>query len=93
MTRPPLALVKPGQLPRSVAPVPAGQPVPFSRVRLSLWQRMEVEEARKLVMEAPDVAPELLGSPRMAYLAGRLEGAAANLLDILDVITELGGGS
>jgi hypothetical protein len=49
---------------------------------------MQVEEARRLVDEAPDIAPEQLGPPRVAYLAGRLEGAAASLLDIIDALTE-----
>ena len=61
-------------------------------VVLSGWQRMEVETARMLLMELPRPAAEL-GPPRMAYLAGRLEGVAANLLDIIDAITAPGEGS
>jgi hypothetical protein len=46
---------------------------------------MEVEAARALVMGTP----ELLDATPAAYVAGRLEGAAANLLDILDAICEV----
>jgi hypothetical protein len=79
---------------RELAPG-AARPAPAPvRARLTAWQRMQVEEARCLVMDAPNVAPDQLGPPRMAYLAGRLEGAAANLLSVLDAIapdTEIGG--
>jgi hypothetical protein len=73
-----------------MAPVPASQPVPPARVVLSCWQRMEVETARMLLMELPPRSAAELGPPRMAYLAGRLEGVAANLLDIVDAITTFG---
>jgi hypothetical protein len=47
---------------------------------------MEVEGARALVMSAG----ELLASGRPdAYVVGLLEGAAANLLDILDAVCEV----
>jgi hypothetical protein len=66
-------------------PVPDAGPAPAARVRLTPWQRMEVEAARQLVAEIAG----LLDSRPHAYVAGRLEGAAANLLDILDAITEV----
>jgi hypothetical protein len=67
-----------------VTPRPAGAP----RVRLSAWQRMQVEDARRALDQAPGDAD--LGTPRMAYLAGRLEGVAANLLAVIDAVTDIG---
>jgi len=46
---------------------------------------MEVEQARKLLMDAPD----LFGTKPDAYIAGLIEGAASNLLDIIDALTEV----
>lgn len=68
--------------------LPDGPPpaVPPSRVRLTAWQRMEVESARKLLMDTPDLLAT--GKPP-AYVAGLLEGAAANLLNILDTIASV----
>jgi hypothetical protein len=66
--------------------VPDHQPSPPDRVQLTRWQRKEVEGARALVMSAG----ELLASGRPdAYVVGLLEGAAANLLDILDAVCEV----
>ena len=66
--------------------VPDRQPSPPARVQVTPWQRQEIEGVRKLVMETP----ELLGSGKpAAYVAGLLEGAAANLLDILDAVCEV----
>jgi hypothetical protein len=62
------------------APPAAGRP---ARVQVSAWQRAEIEDARRLVMETG----ELLGARPHAYVAGLLEGACSNLLDILDTIT------
>jgi hypothetical protein len=67
-----------------VTPRPAGAP----RVRLSAWQRMQVEEARAFIDQAFDDVD--LTGPRAAYLAGRLEGVAANLLAVLDAVTDIG---
>lgn len=59
------------------------------RVRLSRWQRMEVEDARCLLMDTESADAAELGPPRAAYLAGRLGGVVANLLDVIDAITEV----
>ena len=67
---------------------PDRAPARPARARLTPWQRMEVEHARQVVGEAGSASAAELGSPRLAYVAGRLEGVAANLLDILDAITE-----
>jgi hypothetical protein len=67
--------------------VPDRQPSPPARAQITLWQRQEIEGARALVMSTP----ELLGSGKPpAYVAGLLEGAAANLIDILDAVCEVG---
>jgi hypothetical protein len=55
-----------------------------ARFRLTAWQRMEVEGARKLLMDAPG----LFATRPDAYVAGLIEGAASCLLDIIDAITE-----
>jgi hypothetical protein len=69
-----------------LGPVPARQPSPPARVQLTRWQRQEVEGARELVMNAG----ELLTAGRPgAYVAGLLEGACENLLDILDAVCEV----
>lgn len=66
--------------------VPDRQPSPPARVRITLWQRQEVEGARALVMATPEL---LAGGKPPAYIAGLLEGAAANLIDILDAVCEV----
>jgi hypothetical protein len=77
--------------PPYLVPVTDGAQLPApprpARMRVTAWQRAEIEDARHLVMQTP----ELLDAKPHAYVAGRLEGAAANLLDILDAITEIGG--
>jgi hypothetical protein len=55
------------------------------KVRVTGWQRMEIEQARQLLMGAGD----LFASKPDAYVAGLIEGAASNLLDIIDAITEV----
>ena len=58
---------------------------PTTRVAaLTSWQRMEVEAARKLVRDLEVIDAAQLAGPLGAYWAGRLEGAARNLLDIID---------
>jgi hypothetical protein len=47
---------------------------------------MEIEGARKLVMDAPELLDA--GKPA-AYVAGLLEAVAANLLNILDAVCEV----
>lgn len=54
-------------------------------VRLSAWQRLQVEQTRKLLLDAP----ELFGTKPAEYVAGLIEGAALNLLDVIDAITDL----
>ena len=59
--------------------------IPTTRVAaLTGWQRMEVEAARKLVTDLEAVDAAQLAGPLGAFGAGRLEGAARNLLDIID---------
>ncbi len=58
---------------------------PTTRIAvLTPWQRMEVEAARKLVTDLEAIDAAQLAGPLGAYWAGRLEGAARNLLDIID---------
>lgn len=71
---------------RHLHALPAVQPSPPERARLTAWQRKEVEGVRQLVMETGDMLTD--GRPA-AYVAGLLEGAAANLLDILDAVCEV----
>jgi hypothetical protein len=59
------------------------------RVRLSPWQRMEAEQTRKLVDSLAELDAADLTPVKLAFVLGRLHGSAANLLDILDAITEL----
>jgi hypothetical protein len=54
------------------------------RAELTGWQRMEVEAARKLIADLEAIDGGQLAGPLGAYWAGRLEGAARNLLDIID---------
>jgi hypothetical protein len=67
------------------APAPAPPSIPRPRIRLTDWQRMEVEQARELLMDAP----ALFDTRPAAYVAGLIEGAASNLLDIIDAVTEV----
>lgn len=77
--------------PRHLVPVPPdgkvpqydGVPIHRARISVTAWQRAEIEGARRLVMETPG----LLDARPHAYVAGLLEGACSNLLDILDTIT------
>lgn len=72
--------------PAHLRPVPG---TPTGRIQLTAWQRMEVEAARQMVAETlagPDPKLADLGA---AFLAGVLAGKVANLLDILDAITEV----
>lgn len=66
--------------------VPDRQPSPPARVKVTLWQRQEIEGARALVMATPDLLAT--GKPP-AYVAGLLEACAVNLLDILDAVCEV----
>jgi hypothetical protein len=66
--------------------VPDRQPSPPARVQITLWQRQEIEGARALVISTPEL---LAAGKPPAYVAGLLEGAAANLIDILDAVCEV----
>ncbi len=58
---------------------------PTTRIaRLSPWQRHEVESARKLIVDLEAIDAAQLAGPLGAFWAGRLEGAARTLLDIID---------
>lgn len=58
---------------------------PTTRIAaLTGWQRQEVEAARKLVCDLEAIDAAQLAGPLGAYWAGRLEGAARILLDIID---------
>ena len=59
-----------------------------SRVMLTLWQRMEAEDARQLVYQLAEASAADLNPPLLGFILGRLHGAALNLLDIIDAITE-----
>jgi hypothetical protein len=61
-------------------------PPPPARVRITLWQRQEIEGARALVMSTGEL---LAAGQPAAYVAGLVEGAANNLLDILDAVCEV----
>lgn len=69
-------------------PRPSIEPRPTGRVRLGLWQRQEAEDARQLVYQLAEVDAAELAPARLAFTLGRLHGAALNLLDIIDAITE-----
>lgn len=93
--RPRLAAV-PADPPRG----PEDEPVPYiltpraefalgpPRVTLGLWQRQEAEDARQLVYQLAETDAADLTPTRLAFTLGRLHGAALNLLDIIDAITE-----
>ena len=70
------------------APVTQLHQVPASpaRVRITRWQRQEIEGARALVMSTGEL---LAAGQPAAYVAGLVEGAANNLLDILDTVCEV----
>lgn len=51
---------------------------------MSPWQRMQVEQARKLLMDAPD----LFATRPDGYVAGLIQGAAQTLLDVLDAVAQ-----
>lgn len=90
--------------PRHLAPVPNGtqtiprprQPAPedprplgpSGRVRISLWHRKETEDARQLLYQLAEADAADLDPARLGFTLGRLHGAALNLLDIIDAITE-----
>jgi len=88
--------------PRHLTPVPNGtiprprQPAPpdrrpfgpVGRVRLGLWQRQEAEDARQFLYQLAEADTADLAPARLAFTLGRLHGAALNLLDIIDAITE-----
>jgi hypothetical protein len=59
------------------------------RVRLTPWQRMEAEQTRELVDSLAELDAAELTPVKLAFVLGRLHGSAANLLDIIDAITEL----
>lgn len=79
---------------------PDNRPVPYTltpraesalgppRVMLTLWQRMEAEDARQLVYQLAEASAADLTPALLAFILGRLHGAAMNLLDIIDAITE-----
>jgi hypothetical protein len=64
---------------------PAGLP---ARQRLGPLARLDVEEARKFLMELDG---RMAGAdlPRLAYLIGLLEGHAQSLMDVIDAVTEV----
>lgn len=70
------------------APAAPAAPGPAARFRLDRWKRMEVEAARKLVADLETIGPEQLAGPLGCFWLGRITGAAENLLDILDAVTE-----
>lgn len=82
----PLHLVKPGDVP------PAAAPVPSPRVELRPWTLLDVEEARRFLMELP-ASTAGVDLPRAMYTLGLLGGHAQNLLDVVDTITNRGGES
>ena len=66
---------------------PPGRPI-SARVKLLPWARMEIEQARKFLMELDDRTRDA-NAARLAYLLGALEGHAQTLLDLLDATTEV----
>ena len=74
--------------PRSPAPVAPGPLGPSGRVRLGLWHRKEAEDARQLLYQLAEIDAADLAPARLGFTLGRLHGAALNLLDIIDAITE-----
>jgi hypothetical protein len=89
---------RPGR-PRHLAVIPAGpHPPPFAlpaysapavgRVRLALWQRQVAEHARQLADQLAEADAADMTPGQAAFNLGRMCGAALNLLDIIDAITE-----
>lgn len=69
--------------------LPDGPPSPApARVRLRPVVRLDVEQARKFLMEL-DGRMHDADASRLAYLIGLLEGHAQSLLDVIDTVTEL----
>ncbi len=69
---------------RVTRPATVGQ-----RIKLTAWQRMETEQARELVDTLTEPNAADLSLARLAFAFGRLHGITSNLLDIIDVITDL----
>lgn len=67
---------------------PTPEPQPTGRIRLSLWHRQEAEDARQLLYRLAETDADGLAPGQLAFTLGRLHGAALNLLDIIDTITE-----
>jgi hypothetical protein len=61
---------------------------PGARPRLDAWKRMEVESAREIVAALADADADQLAGPLGFYWLGRIDGAARNLLDIIDSVVE-----
>lgn len=59
-----------------------------ARVRLDLWQRAEVEDARRIADQLAEADAADLTPGQAAFHVGRMTGVALNLLDIIDAITE-----
>lgn len=87
-----LAVVPPDgsgpDVPRPRDAEPVALPRPGGRVRLTGWQRQEAEDARQLLWQLAEAGTPELAANRLAFNLGRLHGAALNLLDIIDAITE-----
>jgi hypothetical protein len=85
-----LTSVPNGTIPRPRQPAPEDpRPLgPSGRVRISLWHRKETEDARQLLYQLAEIDAADLGPARLGFTLGRLHGAALNLLDIIDAITE-----
>jgi hypothetical protein len=79
-----------GTIPRPRAEAPAApSPLgPSGRVRIGLWHRHEIEQARELMYQLAQADTADLDTARLGFTLGRIHGAALNLLDILDAITE-----
>lgn len=58
------------------------------RLTLALWHRQTAEDARQLLYRLAEADAADLSHGQLAFTLGRLHGAALNLLDIIDTITE-----
>jgi hypothetical protein len=58
------------------------------RVTLALWPRQTAEDARQLLYRLAEAEAADLSHGQLAFTLGLLHGAAMNLLDIIDSITE-----